>query len=159
MAQQLSKLSHWHNRSAYSSELKNLWVYIRNNKGPKTLPCSTPDTMLTSLLLQPYTKTCCDEFDRNCVNIAAQKLQYPQNRDYTEFPDGDPINGCAEINLYDPSLLPLSNALYSVSDMHNSASQVPRPFRWAKWVVGSTALHSINRPWQTDTRCSNTLES
>ena len=36
---------------------------------PKTLPCCTPDTTLTSLLRQPPTITCCDRFDRNCVNI------------------------------------------------------------------------------------------
>ena len=44
-------------------------VYRRNNNGPKTLPCGTPDSTLTSLLRQPSTMTCCDRFDRNCVNI------------------------------------------------------------------------------------------
>ena len=44
-------------------------VYRRNNNGPKTLPYGTPDTKLTSLLRQPSTITCCDRFDRNCVNI------------------------------------------------------------------------------------------
>ena len=37
--------------------------------GLKTLPCSTPDTTLTSLLWQPSTITYCDRFDRNCINI------------------------------------------------------------------------------------------
>ena len=50
--------------------VKKLRVYRRNNNWPKTLPClRTPDTMLTSLLRQPSTITCCDRFDRNCVNI------------------------------------------------------------------------------------------
>ena len=44
-------------------------MYRRNNNGPKTLPCGTPDTKLTSLLLQPSTITYCDRFHRNCVNI------------------------------------------------------------------------------------------
>ena len=44
-------------------------VYRRNNNGPKTLFCGTPDTTLTSLLLQPSVITGCDRFDRNCVNI------------------------------------------------------------------------------------------
>ena len=44
-------------------------VYRRNNNGPKTLRCGTPDTTLTSLLRQPSTITCCDRFDKNCVNI------------------------------------------------------------------------------------------
>ena len=48
---------------------KNPDVLMRNNNGPKTLPCGTPDTTLTSLLRQPSTITCCDRFDRNCVNI------------------------------------------------------------------------------------------
>ena len=37
---------------------KKLRVYRRNNNGPKILPCSTPDTTLTSLLRQPSTITC-----------------------------------------------------------------------------------------------------
>ena len=44
-------------------------VYRRKNNGTKTLPCGTPDTTLTSLLLQPSTITCCDRFDRSYVNI------------------------------------------------------------------------------------------
>ena len=48
---------------------KNSKVYRRNNNGPKTLPCGTPDTTLTSLLRQQSTITCCDRFDRNSVNI------------------------------------------------------------------------------------------
>ena len=54
---------------------------------------------------------------------------------------------------------PLSNTLCSVWDMHKGASQVPRPFRWANCVVGSTPLRSINRPRRTDTRRSNTLDN
>ena len=44
---------------------KSSKVYWTNNNRPKILPCDTPDTMLTSLLLQPSTITCCDRFDRN----------------------------------------------------------------------------------------------
>ena len=59
-------------------------VYRRNNNGPKTLPCGTPDT-LTSVLGQPSTITCYGRFDRNCVNIDNSEppiptLQYPQSR-------------------------------------------------------------------------------
>ena len=39
----------------------------------------------------------------------------------------NPIKGCTEINLHDPSLLRLSNALCNVWDMQTGASQVPRP--------------------------------
>ena len=48
---------------------KSSKLYRRNNNGPKTLPCCTPDTTLTSLLRQPSKIMCCDRFDRNCVNI------------------------------------------------------------------------------------------
>ena len=51
-----------------------------------------------------------------------------------------------------------SNALCSVCDMHNSASQVPRHFWEANWLVGTILLCSINHPRQTDTRRSNTFE-
>ena len=56
---------------------KSSEVYRRNNKGPKTLPCGTPDKTLTSLLLQPSTITCCGLFDRNCSNIDNTKHSIP----------------------------------------------------------------------------------
>ena len=55
---------------------KSSEVYRRNNNGPKTLPCGTPDTTLTSLLRQPSTITWCDRFDRNSVNIDRTKPKY-----------------------------------------------------------------------------------
>ena len=48
---------------------KSSEVYRRNNNGPKTLSCGTPDTTLTSLLQQSSTIICCDRFDRNCVSF------------------------------------------------------------------------------------------
>ena len=48
---------------------KKLRSVQEDQNRPKTLPCGTPDTMLTSLLRQPSTITCCDWFDRNSVNI------------------------------------------------------------------------------------------
>ena len=66
----------------------------------------------------------------------------------------DPINGFTEINLHDLSLLPSLNALLCAYDTYKSASQEPR----ANLGVGSTPLRSINRPRQTGTRLSNTLD-
>ena len=60
----------------------------KHNNGLKTLRCSTPDTTLISLLLQPSTITCCDRFDRTVSIWSTQNLQYPQNRAYTEFLNG-----------------------------------------------------------------------
>ena len=91
MAQQPSKWIHQHNRSAYFPKWKkNSEVCRRNNNGPKALPCGTPDTTLTSLLQQPSTITCCDRFDRNCVNIDKTEPPMPQSRAYREYPDGWP---------------------------------------------------------------------
>ena len=53
----------------------------------------------------------------------------------------------------------LWNALCSVWEWQKSASQVPRPFQKANWVVGSTPLICINRPRRTDMRRSNTLDN
>ena len=98
----------WHNshQSGVISITVHSKVYRRNNNWPKTLPCGTPDTTLTSLLQQPSTITCCDRFDRNC--------QYRQDRtsnthraeliENTQMVD--PIKGCTEVDLHDPSLLP-----------------------------------------------------
>ena len=70
MAQQLSKWSRRHNRSAYSQVRKQVQRCTRGTiTGPKTLSCGTPDTTLTSLLRYEYTITCCDWFNRNSVNI------------------------------------------------------------------------------------------
>ena len=62
ISQQTTKWSNWHNRSAYSPKRKKT---PRCTDGPKTIPCCTPDTTLTSLLRQPSTITCFDRFDRN----------------------------------------------------------------------------------------------
>ena len=135
-------------------------MYRRNNNGLKTLPCSTPDTTLTSLLRQPSTITCCDRFDRNCANIDKTEPPIPTHRaeliENTQMVD--PIKGCTEINLHDPSLLPTLQCTQQCM-VHKSASQVPRPFRQENWVVGRTPLLSINRPRRTDTRRSNTLDN
>ena len=59
---------------------------MRNNNGPKTLPCGTPDTTLTSLLLQPSTITCCDRFDRSCVNIDNTEPPIPTEQSLYRIP-------------------------------------------------------------------------
>ena len=91
--------------SLFSNMEKRSDMYRRNNNGPKTLPCSPPDTTLNSLLQQPSTITCYERFDRNTVNID-RNLQYPQSRAYRECQMVDPIKGCTEVNLHNTSLLP-----------------------------------------------------
>ena len=139
---------------------KSSEVYIRKNNGPKTLPCSTPDTMLTSLLLQSSTITCCDRSDRNSVKIDYTE---PPNTHRTELIQNslmvDPIKGCAEINLYDPSLLPTLQCTLRCMRHAQKFITCTRPFRKANCVVGRTPLRSINRPRRTDTRRSNTLDN
>ena len=103
MAQQSSKWSH----QLIFQNGKKLRIVQRNNNGPKTLPCGTPDTMLTSLLRQPSTITCCDRFDRNCVNMDRTGPPIPTRAELMENAQMvDPIKGCTEVNLHDPSLLP-----------------------------------------------------
>ena len=85
---------------------KSSEVYRKNNNGPKTLPCGTPDMTLTSLHLQPSTITYCDRFDELCQcrqhrNSYVHRTELTQNSLMV-----DPIKGCTEINLYDPSLMP-----------------------------------------------------
>ena len=55
--------------SLFSRMEKCSEVIMRNNNWPKTLQCGSLDTTLTSLLRQPSTITCCDQFDRNLVNL------------------------------------------------------------------------------------------
>ena len=120
---------HQHNRSAYFSEFKkSSEVYSKNNNGPKTLPCGTPDTTLTSLLRQLSTIMRCGWFDRNCVNIANTDPQIPTEQSLWRMPKGWPYQRL-HWNQSARSSCPLSNALCSVWDTHKSASQVSRPFR------------------------------
>ena len=94
---------------------------------------------------------CCDWFDKNWFD-KIMNLQYPRNKAYWKFLYGWPYQRphwnkiCMVL-----ASCPLSNALCSVWDMHNSASQVPRPFWYANCVVGSTPLLSKNHPRQTNT--------
>ena len=55
-------------------------VHRRNNSVPKTLPCGTPETISISLLQQPFTITCCDWFERNCVSIDNTEPPIPRKR-------------------------------------------------------------------------------
>ena len=45
-----------------------------------------------------------------------------------------------------------------LSVRHRRASQVQRRFLFANCMVGSTQLHSLNRPRRMDTKCSNKLD-
>ena len=54
-------------------------VYKRNNNGLKTLPCSTPDTTLTSLLQQPSTITCCTPLEYCRVSPAIRETTQTKN--------------------------------------------------------------------------------
>ena len=80
--------------------------YLSNKNGPKTLPGSTYDIRFTSLLQQPSTRTCCDKLDRNCVNTDNTE---PTNCHSAELIYNsltvDPIDGCVQVNLHNPSLL------------------------------------------------------
>ena len=99
--------------SLFSKIEKSSEVYRSNNNGHKTLPCSTSDTTLTSLLQQPSTMMCCDWFVLWSV-LSCLNCQYRQDRTSNthraEFIENtqmvDPIKGCTEINLHDASLLP-----------------------------------------------------
>ena len=89
---------------------KSFVVYRRNNNGHKTLPCGTPDTTLTSLLLQPSTITCCDRFDRNFVNIDMTEPPIPTEQSFIENAQMvDPIKGCTEVICTIRASCPLSN--------------------------------------------------
>ena len=80
----LSKWSRRHNRSAYSPEWKNAPRCIGGTiTGPIT---GTTDTTLTSLLLQPSTITCCDRFDRSCVNIDNTESPIPTEQSLYRIP-------------------------------------------------------------------------
>ena len=137
---------------------KSSKTYSRNNNGPKTLPCVTPDTTLTSLLRQPSAITCCDRFDRNCVNI--ENTEPPIHTNYREFPNFlNHIKICSEIKLHDPTLLPT---------LQCTSRCIGRAQRWITgsqtFSIGtlggwSTPLRSINRPRRTGTRIRNTLDN
>ena len=71
----------------------------------------------------------------------------------------DPIKGCTEINLHDPSLLPTLQSTLQCMGHAQKCITVPRPFQSANWVVVSTPLRSINLSRQADTRRSNTFDN
>ena len=109
---------------------KKLRVYRRNNNGPKTLSSGTPDTTLTSLLLQPSTITCCDRFDRNSVNIDRTEPPIPTEQSVWRMPTWLTLSKAALKSICTiRASCPLSNALCSVWDTHRSTSQVHKPFR------------------------------
>ena len=159
MAQQPSRWSLQHNRSAYFPILKSSEVYRRNYNWPKTLTCSASGATLTNLLRQQSTITCCDRFVRNCVNIDNTEPPIPTEQRLERMPWSLTLSKAAMKSICTIlASFPLSNTFFSVCYKHNTASQVPRPFRYANRVVACTPLCSINRRRRTDSRCSNTLD-
>ena len=117
MAQQLSKWSKWSPTyyqswiisllpiSLLSKMEKRSEVYMRNNNWARTLHCA--HTMLTSLRWQPSTRTCCDRFDWNCVNIDNTEPSIATEQCLYINPWCLTIsNSGLEINQRDPILLP-----------------------------------------------------
>ena len=84
---------------------KNSEVYRRNNNGPKTLPCGTPDTTLTNLLRHPSTKTNCDRLDKNCVSTDNTTTDTNRAEPMENSLMVDPIKRSAEVYLHNPGLL------------------------------------------------------
>ena len=95
--------------------LQNEKSYRRNNNGPKTQPCGTPDTTLTSLLRHPSTKTNCDLLYKNCVSTDNTEPRYPQSWAYREFPDGWPYQKqrwSRSAQSWPPASSPMHSAVY-----------------------------------------------
>ena len=104
---------------------KSSEVYRRNNNERKTLPCSTLETTLTSLLRQEYTITRCDRFERNCVNIDNTEPPIPTEQCLYRIPWWLTLSKAALKSIcMILASCPLSNALCSVCDTDKSASQV-----------------------------------
>ena len=105
-------------------------VYRRNNNGPKTLPWCTPDTMLTCLLWQPFTITC-------CLSVWHKLCQYRQHRTSNNHQTDhienvmrvNHIKGRTEINLHYPRPVPILQCTMQCMGGAENASQVPRSFR------------------------------
>ena len=139
---------------------KSSEVHRRNNNGPKTLPCSTPDTTLTRLLRQPSTITCCDRFDRNCQTV---KQDITSNTHRAELIENaqlvDPIKSFTEVNLHDPSLLPTLQCTLQCTGHTQKCITDTQTFPISKLISWKDTLRSINRPRRTDTRRSNTLNN
>ena len=143
----------------------------RDNNRPKTLPCGTPDTMLTSLLQQPSTITCCNQFYRNC-QYRQHRTSNTQRAELTENAlMVDPIKGCTEINQHYPSLLPTLRCTLQCMRHAQKCITGTQTFPISKlgdWKH-STAFHKLSKlyGWKhtalfhkfscktTDTRCSN----
>ena len=74
------------------------------------------------------------------------------------------IKSYTEINLQDPSFLPLSNALWLSETVYGTHTKVHHRYpdlsdKQTGWLEAHHCMGSINRPRRTDTRRSNTLDN
>ena len=107
--------------------------------GPKTLPCGTPDTTLTSLLLQPSTITCCDRSDRKCVNIVNTKPPIPTEQSLYRIPWWLTISKAAMKSIWTIlASCPLSNALCSVKCILYINIVAHWCYSWESWMYSIT---------------------
>ena len=112
-----------------------------------------------SLLLQLSTITSGDRFDRKCVNIGNTEPPIPTDQSLYIIPlMVDPVKGCTEINLYNPSLLPTHQCILQCM-RHTKVHHWYPDLSDKQTGCGSTPLLSINCPRRTDTRRSNTLDN
>ena len=138
---------------------KSSEVYRRNNNGPKTMACGTPDTTLTSLLRHPSTKTYCDRLHKNCVSTDNTEPPIPTELSLYGIPRGSTLSKAAlsrSAQSWPPARSKMHSAMYVT---HTTAHH--RYPNLSDKQTGWLEAHqcSINRPRRTDTRCSNIFDS
>ena len=153
--------SHRYERYAYSPVWeKSPEVHRANNNGPKILPSDNPNTTFTSLLRQPSTIMCCDQFHRNCVSIDNREPPIPTRQSLKIIPWWLTLSKAVLKSIcMILACFPLSNELCRVWGYTQQFIAGTQTFPISKLcgLIHTTVFHKYSE--QTDIRFSNTLDN
>ena len=109
-------------------------MYNKNNNGPRTLPCGTPDMTSILELHTPSTLTLWVRLDKKFWNSFKIKPPNQASRNLNTRPPWLTLSKAALKSIWTSSRSPpLSNSNWPVQMISKRASQVPKPFLYECW--------------------------
>ena len=135
-------------------------MYSKNNNGPITLTCGTPDTTsILELNHTPSTLTLWVRLDKRFWKTFKIKPPTPASRHLHTRPPWLTLSKAALKSIWtSASSPPLSNSNWPAQTMSRRASQVPNLFLYEYWWEGRTPDLSKKRPKRKAINLSKTFD-
>ena len=148
----------WPTSSFWSSPGRSA-MYNKNNNGPRTLPCGTPDTISTLKLHTQSTLTLWVRLDKKFWNTIKIIPPTPASRNLKTRPPWWTLSKAALKSIWtSASSPPLSNSNWPAQTMSRRASQVTKLFLYEYWWDDRTPDLYKKRPTREEINFSKTFD-